>query len=67
VFVPGNIFQSGLLFVGKAGTYISSAPLKDRHLALPVNSTLGWKGLTENNTLAYFVTMRHCYETFFIG
>ncbi len=28
VFVPGKIFQPGLMFVGKAGTYPSEAPLR---------------------------------------
>ncbi len=32
--------------------YLSAAPLKGRLLALPTNIRLGWKRMTEANTLA---------------
>ncbi len=34
--------------------HLSGAPLKGRLLALSTNIRLGWKGLTETNTPAYY-------------
>jgi hypothetical protein len=34
--------------------YLSGAPFKGRLLALPINVSLGWKGLQGANTLAYY-------------
>ncbi len=43
MFVPGEPFQPSLMFGGKVGAYPSEAPFR-----------LGWKGLPETNTLAYY-------------
>jgi hypothetical protein len=54
VFVPSKPFQLSVMFAGKNGTYLSSAPLLVRLLALPANITVGLKGLQGTNTLAYW-------------
>jgi len=38
------------MFAGKAGAYLSGAPLKGRLLASPTNTTLDWKGFPRTNT-----------------
>ncbi len=38
MFVPGKSFQSNLMFVGEAETYLSGAPLWGRLLAFPTNN-----------------------------
>ncbi len=42
VFVSGKPFQPNLMFAGKAEP------------TAPTNIRLGWKGLPETNTLAYY-------------
>jgi hypothetical protein len=54
-----NFLRPNLINAGKAGTYPSistfqDAPLQRRLLDLPTNIRLGWKGLPETNTLAYY-------------
>ncbi len=34
--------------------HLSDAPFYGRVLALPTNNSLGWKGLSGTNTLAYY-------------
>jgi hypothetical protein len=61
VFVQGKSFLSSLIFVGKPSSlpwskifeYLNDISLGQAP-ALPPNIRLGWKGLTETNTLAYF-------------
>ncbi len=57
MFVTGKLFQTSLMFEGKAGAYLSGGtqkmsppPFYGRLLALPTNITLGWKGLSETNS-----------------
>jgi hypothetical protein len=45
--------NDSLMFVNKAGTYLSEA-LKVRLLALPTNFRIGWKGLLVTNPLAHY-------------
>jgi hypothetical protein len=66
---PWQIFIA-LLFVSKAGAYPIEAPkvapLEGGLLALPTNISLGWRGFSGTNTLAYyehFVNYRH--KTFY--
>jgi hypothetical protein len=58
MFVPGRPFQPSIMFAGKAGAYASGAtfrcPLLGGLLGLPKNNKLGWKGLPETNTLAFY-------------
>jgi hypothetical protein len=43
------------MFVGKAGAFPSEgSPLKSRLLSSHTNIRLGWKGLPEKNTIAYY-------------
>ncbi len=58
VFVFDKTFQPCLIFVGKAGAYLSSAPVKGTLLSLPNIIRLGWKGLSGTNTLAYYKHMK---------
>jgi hypothetical protein len=53
VFVPGKPLQPSQMFAGKAGVY-PSAQLLGRLLALPKSIGLGWKGLPEPSTIAYY-------------
>jgi hypothetical protein len=54
-------FQPSLIFAGKEGAYHSVyftllPPLNGQGLCLSrINFILGWKGLSNTNTLAYFV------------
>ncbi len=50
MFVPGKPYQPNLMFAGKTGAY----PTEVDFLALPENVRLGWKGLSETNTPAYY-------------
>ncbi len=58
VFDPGQFFQPGLIFVGKASSVLKSGALKrcctQVSLVLMTNIRLGWKGLPWTNTLAYY-------------
>ncbi len=56
VFVLGKPFHPSLMFAGSDGAYPSEAgaPLLVRLLAFPTNIRLGWKGLPETNSLAYY-------------
>jgi len=51
-------FQGSLMFFSKARAFLSEVSyrcfLKGKLLALASNIRLGWKGLSETNTLAYF-------------
>ncbi len=51
MFVSGKL---SLMFAGKAGADTRVEHLKGRLLASPTNIKLGWKGLPETNTLAYY-------------
>jgi hypothetical protein len=47
-------FQSNPMFAGKAREYPSEASFRAPLLASLTNVKLGWKGLQETNTLAYY-------------
>ncbi len=58
MYVSGKPFQPSLMIAGKAGAYPRVEHLEDASLgwapALPAIIRLGWKGLPETNTLAYY-------------
>ncbi len=58
MFVPGKPFKPNLMFVSKAGNYLSEAPFKCYTLGsapcLTQNIRLGWKILPGKNTRAYY-------------
>jgi hypothetical protein len=48
-FVPRKPFQPSLMFGGKAGAYLSEAPLYGILLTIFTNIRLGWKALQGKN------------------
>ncbi len=54
MFVPGKSLQLSIMFLVKAGAYLSGAPLWGRLLASSTNIRLGWKGSPGTSTLAYY-------------
>ncbi len=65
-------FRPSLIFANKTGAYpCSGAPFSGKHMALPANLRLGYKGLTMTNTLGYFAigkfTAIKCFMTLALG
>ncbi len=52
-YFPGNHLQPSLIFLIKAGAYLSGAPLEGKLLALPANNRSGRNGLPKANSPAY--------------
>ncbi len=56
MFVTVSQLKLRVIFAGKAGAYPSGTPYGTPLKALPENIRLGWKWLTEANTLDYYNT-----------
>ncbi len=55
MFIPGNFYQSSLMFSSKARAHPSEALYSKPLLCVIGNIKLAWKNFSANNTLAYFV------------
>jgi len=70
VIVSGKTFQPSLIFVSKARTYPRGASLRcllHTYTALHTDTSSGWKGLPETNTLAYSASSLICFVILIIG